>query len=207
MNEEKVPEIKTAETEQKKEKEIKVKEKAPKKAKEPKKPKEPMDKQDQLCYFGALVFLILAFLPVIMRNMDPGYDPDKFKVKEETQNKSKNSILRCNREYREEGFHYRAEVVSSYNNSILEKTILTYEITIDSPDLTLEEIEIPEYTTLSGIESSGLGANVEGNKYTINIDYTLDRNLKSNELLASHNNEFSVQRTTYVDNQYNCTAE
>lgn len=203
MNEEKVPEIKTAETEEKKEKEKKEKVKTPKK---PKEPKEPMDKQDQLCYLGALIFLILAFLPVIMRNMDPGYDPDKFKVKEETPTENKNSVLRCNREYQEEGFHYRAEVISSYNNSILEKTILTYEITIDSSDLTLEEIEIPEYKTISEIESSGLGANVEGNKYTINIDYTLDRNLKSNELLANHNKELSVQRTTYVDNQYNCSV-
>ena len=168
MNEEKVPEIKTAETEQKKEKEKKVKEKAPKKAKEPKKtkePKEPMDKQDQLCYFGALVFLILAFLPVIIRNMDSNYDPAKYKEKEEPKKTTSNNVLRCNREYQEEGFSYRAEVISTYKNANLERTILTYEITIDSPDLTLEEIEIPEFKMLSEIDSTGIGANIEGNKY------------------------------------------
>ncbi len=198
--EEKIPEIKTAETEQKPKKEKKKKDKTPKE------PKEPMDKQDQLCYFGALVFLILAFLPIILRNVDPGYDPAKFEVKEEPKTVNRNNVLRCNREYKEEGYTYRAEVISSYNNSILEKTILTYEITIDSSDLTLEEIEIPEYKTLSEIESPGIGPVVDGNKYTINIDYKLDRNLKTNELLANHNKELNVQRTTYVDNQYNCSV-
>ena len=172
--------------------------------------KEPMDRQDLLCYIGAVFFLILAFVPIIMRNLDPTYDPNGRidNKKPNTETKIRVNTLSCNKTFNEEGYSYYVEISSSYANGVISNTTITYKVTLDPAySITIEDVIPQEYTTISEISSDGIGARVDNDLFTLNINYNLDQGLKDNELLDAHNKLFNFQRSNYEADGYLCVAE
>lgn len=176
------------------------------KSKKNKQPKEPIDKKDMMCYIGSVCFLLLAFIPLILRGFDPNYDPYRFdETKEPTTSDARTDHMFCKRTFQEEGYSYVVEINSSYTNEYVTATEINYTITINKDaTITLEEIEIPEYATLSEIDSQGINVTANEGKYTIKIDYKVDPGLRNNELLEAHIKKLDVQRMSYEGNSYSC---
>lgn len=175
---------------------------------EAKKNKEPMDKQDKLCYAGAVIFLILALLPEILRNFDPNYDPYAYNESDEPVEVVETiKKMSCNRYYEDTGFMYLVEVTSTYKNGSIQVSELKYTITLDaSSGLTYEDIAIPEYNDIVEIESKGIANQENINVYILKVDYRLDDSLRNNEFLGNHNKMLQLQRQTYQDENYQCVV-
>ena len=191
---------------EKKEEKKEQKEKALKKSAD-KKPKEPIDRQDILCYVGSFIFAFLAILPFLMRTFDANYEMgrDEDSQNEESRKEVKISTLNCNKTVEEEGYSYKTEIASSFTNNYVSSTTITYEVTMDPAyNIAFEDVEIPEYTTISEINSPGIGRSLNEHIYTLKIDYNLDQTLRNNELLDAHNKLFDVQRSNYEGNGYIC---
>ena len=175
--------------------------------------KTPIDKNDLICYLGSVFFLILALLPLLLRNFDVNYNPagpdgGNGAVIEQPKVVSKN--LLCNKTIEEEGYSYDISISSVYANDVIATTTITYDVKIiPEYNITFEEIEIPEYNAFTKIESNGIGLNVEGEKYTVNINYALDSSLRQNVLLANHVKDIETQRQLYTsaENGYICTIQ
>lgn len=176
-----------------------------------KKSKEPMDKQDMLCYAGSVFFLFLAFLPVIMRNLDPNYDVNAKNGDNNTTTpvkEAKIDKLLCSKTFEEEGYSYLVEITNSYKNEYVDTSVITYAVTVDpSYNILFDEIEIPEYKTISEIGQRGVTVSVEGQKYIAKIDYTLNPSLRDNEMLQGHTKGLTDQRNNYQNNGFACTVE
>ena len=68
--------------------------------------KEPLDKQDILCFSGALFLLVLAFLPMILRGLDPNYSSDGPITEEEVVVQDMIKKMVCNKHVEQEGYIY-----------------------------------------------------------------------------------------------------
>lgn len=198
-NQNAIPEIKTEEV-TKKEKPKKEK------IKKEKAPKEPMDKQDQLCYFGAMVFFILALLPFLLRSYDPSYNPDRNINEPKEEPKEVSYIkLNCNKYMSETGYKYLVETESIFADQNPKSTTIKYTVTIDEgANLTLDQIDIPEYTTLMGLNENGISGNVNENVYVLTINYETNPELKNNAALDSHNKIYVSQKELYSNNGFQC---
>ncbi len=172
-----------------------------------KKKKEPMDKQDKLCYAGAIFFLFLAFLPVILRNLDPNYGMD-VGGGNVTPTEVKTNTLLCNRDVNEADYSYHVEIESHYVNNIVNVTNISYEVEM-KPGVTLEmeDVDIPDYTTITSLDSKGVTRGLEENTLTVRIDYSADIDLLNNDALANHNKNLAVQQSNYEENNYMCVLK
>lgn len=172
--------------------------------------KEPLDKQDIICYIGALVFFVLAILPYLLRTFDLNYDPalrEKEKEKEKTVEEQR---LSCNKIMQDtsEGFTYRIDVVNTYEDNIIVESEIIYKVIINNnSQLTFEDIVIDEYKTITSINSKGISYGDEnGDTYKIDINYKIDTNLRQNQLLSRNNQKLDSQKSIYETAGYACST-
>ena len=168
-------------------------------------PKQPLDKQDALCYAGAVFFLIMAFLPTILRSLDPTYEEGGRVEETPIKIKKVNKLLSCNAHFKETGFIYTVEVTSKYTDSQVQHTQLKYVIQLDTASgLTFEDVVIPEYDNISSIKSNGIKAHKDIDQFVVEIDYRLDEKLRDNEFLEKHSKMITIQRQNYQDESFQC---
>ncbi len=170
-------------------------------------PKQPLDKQDALCYAGALLFLIMAFLPTILRRLDPTYEEGGRIEENPVEIKEVNKQLSCNAHFEETGFIYTVEVLSKYTDSKVQHTELKYIIQLENTGgLTFEDVSIPEYDNISSIKSSGIKAHKDIDQFVVEIDYRLDEKLRDNEFIEKHSKMITIQRQNYQDQSFQCVV-
>lgn len=174
--------------------------------------KEPMDKQDILCYVGAVVCFLLALLPFLLRTFDPVYDRDSFFNKDKDKDKEEKVTykkLHCQKTSIQSGYSYSIGSVGTYGNNAIEKIELTYTVTLDSPELGYDNIEIPEFMELSAIETDAITEKVEVPKYMVTIDMkNPDINkFKGEPPLNDYIDILPSQREKYTNDGYTCIIE
>lgn len=170
-------------------------------------PKKTLDKQDALCYVGAVFFLIMAFLPTILRSLDPTYEEGGRVKDTPVEVKKVNKLLSCNAHFNETGFIYTVEVTSKYTDSKVQHTELKYVIQLDTAGgLTFEDVAIPEYDNISSIKSNGIKYQKDIDQFIVEIDYRLDDSLRNNEFLEKHSKMITIQRQNYQDESFQCVV-
>lgn len=171
--------------------------------------KPPLDKQDKLCYAGAVFFLLLAFVPMIMRTFDPNYSEDGPDTgEEEVVIQEVIKKMNCNKHVEKEGYIYLIEVTSTYKNNSVQISEIKYSVTLDAASgLTYEDARIEEYDNIIALESKGIANHENINVFTVKIDYRLDGTLRNNEALSSHNKMLQLQRQAYQNENYSCNVE
>lgn len=205
-----IPEVKTEEV-AKKEK----KKKEPKKAKEPKEQKEQPDTQDQLCYLGALIFLVLALLPTLLRNFDPEYDEYRDENSGGGSTTTTNTQnLKCSKQVKQDGYSYVIDVSTNYSNEVPETSEITYTITLDvGSTLDLNTLEVQEFVDIHTIMSEAISGQdnapitIDGKTtktQVLTIRYKDDNLLLNNQLLDSHNKNITIQESNYRADGYMC---
>ncbi len=182
------------------------------------KPKEPLDTQDMLCIAGFVFFLILAFTPYFLRFLDSSYDETKkFSLKEDDSKsqvvtKTTRKKLICNKNVNESasGYNYTVDIENLYENGEVTVNKIVYKVEIVDPAVSINDVQIEEFETLSNIKSDGVKVeHIDGtDTYSIEINYNLDASLKTNAELSSHFKAFGIQKSDYEEEQgYTCTDE
>lgn len=173
--------------------------------------KEPMDKQDILCYLGAFVCFLLALLPFLLRTFDPLYDREAFFDDGEDDEEEVVSYkkLHCSKRISQTGYFYLISTEGVYGNNILEKLTITYGVTIEDTTITFDQIDIPEYTEFSSIESDAITENVEEPNYKVVIDMKNESitKFKTQAPLNAHVAILPSQRESYTNEGYSCIVE
>ena len=170
-------------------------------------PSQQLDKQDIICYAGAIFFLIMAFLPTLLRNFDPTYEEGGRIEDTPVEIKKVDKILSCNAHFQETGFIYTVEVSSKYTDNKVQHTQIKYIIQLDTASgLTFEDVAIPEYDNISSIESTGIKKQKDIDQFIVEIDYRLDENLRKNEFLEKHSKLLTIQRQNYQDESFQCVV-
>jgi len=168
--------------------------------------KKSMDNQDVLCYVGAFFFFVMALVPILLRNFDPNYDENKYAKKD--QEVQKREKLTCSKVFTETGYSYVVEVNNLYEDEKVKNSIITYTIDVDlDSNLTIDQIEIPEYSALTSIKSKGISYNLTDNVYKININYKNDESLMKNAMLDEYYKEIKLQKNVYTGKGYICNVE
>ena len=169
--------------------------------------KEPLDKQDILCFSGALFLLVLAFLPMILRGLDPNYSSDGPITEEEVVVQDMIKKMVCNKHVEQEGYIYLIEITSTYKNGSVQVSDIKYTVTLNAGSgLTYEDARIEEYDAIIALESKGINNNENINVFLVKVDYRLDGTLRNNEALASHNKMLQLQRQAYTNENYDCSV-
>ncbi|MBQ7104883.1 MAG: hypothetical protein IJN90_03420 [Bacilli bacterium] len=204
-----MPEVKTEE--------VAKKEKKKKEPKQPKEKKEQPDTQDQLCYLGALIFLVLGLLPILLRNFDPNYDPYRDTSSGNGGDTGEAIIqkLKCSKAVEQEGYSYVIDVSTNYNNEVPEASEIVYSISLQTGStIDLTTLDVQEFVDLSTINSSGISGEDRGittidGKTTktqiITLKYKEDPTLLNNPLLDSHNKNITIQESNYREDSYMCS--
>lgn len=209
------PEIKTEEVATKNKKEKKTKEKKPKER------KEQMDTKDQLWLFGGLLFLILAFVPFLLRSFDPNYDEFRDEKKTPTTENPEEVVkknLYCNKDVIQSDYSYHIEITAAYENDEPVNTTITYTLTTESAATTdINTINIIEYQALEEITESGVtsdesevtltDAGKNQKVFTIGLNFKTNPELLNNTSLDDYNKMYTIQKSNYLSNDYDCTAQ
>ena len=172
-----------------------------------KKEKVPLDKQDKLCYAGAAFFLIMALVPILLRNFDPTYQ-EGGRVEENPNVEIKDIVkkISCTKTVTETKYKYEVQINGKYKNNAPQELEIMYTIILDpAGGLEYKDVAILEYTNISGIQSAGIIKNDNNSKRTIKIDYNKDNTLKNNQFLKQHSKALGEQRQIYQDNDYHCS--
>lgn len=169
--------------------------------------KEPLDKQDIICFSGALFLLVMAFLPMILRGLDPNYSSDGPVTEEEVVVQDIIKKMSCNKHVEQEGYIYLIEITSTYKNGSIQVSDIKYTVTLNAGSgLTYEDARIEEYDSIIAVESAGINNNENINVFLVKVDYRLDGTLRNNEALASHNKMLQLQRQAYQNENYTCSV-
>jgi len=170
-----------------------------------KKVKEPIDKKDLLCYLGAVFFLIMAFLPMMMRFLDSDYGQEDPNVPEQPVVVNK---LLCNKTVEEIGYSYDIEIVHTYKGGNVINSQFNYVININqSSNITVDSIIIPQYVDFSSVESKALTSSQKDSTYTVKIDYSKDEKISKNEIVKKHTKPIGVQRNEYELDKFSCIKQ
>lgn len=173
--------------------------------------KEPIDKQDVLCYLGAFLCFLLGLLPFLLRTFDPMYDRDLFFDKGDDEEKEVLNYkkLHCSKKNNQTGYSYIIATEGVYGNNILEKLTITYSVTIEDTNITFDQIDIPEYTEFSAIDSDAITENVQEPDYKVVIDMKKEsiNKYKTQPPLNAHVAILPSQRENYTNAGYSCIVE
>ena len=146
----------------------------------------------------------------MLRLWDPSYDKEAYEARKKGGKTGDSDAelveLNCQKTFNETEYSYTVYVNSSYEDGIIQKSEITYKVTISgTSSLNVSDIRIPEYTTLSNEQSAGVSSSVTSDSYKVIIDYTADEALRSDNNFGYHNKNLDDQRVNYTSNGYNCT--
>lgn len=171
-----------------------------------KKEKQPLDKQDLLCYGGSLFFLLLAFFPLILRALDPNYDPVKYYEEKEIASSKDIKKMSCSRLFNGKGFKYRVEITSIYQGGKVQTSEFKYTITSNVSNNATLDLGIDEFINISSIKSDAIAVREDSKISIVKVDYRKDKKVRNNGFLQAHNKTLSFQREKYQNDNYQCVV-